>query len=97
MRALGDPAELSEERRLAYVGITRARHRLYVTRAIMRAGGFSEFANKKAVRLMRKTADGKEQTFTIDTTRVMEKGKSSEDMMVQSEDVIIVGQRLINF
>ena len=36
-RALGDPAELSEERRLAYVGITRARKRLYVTRAVMRA------------------------------------------------------------
>ncbi|QBJ97523.1 DNA helicase PcrA [Rhodococcus sp. ABRD24] len=37
MRALGDPAELSEERRLAYVGITRARQRLYVTRAIVRS------------------------------------------------------------
>ena len=37
MRALGDPAELSEERRLAYVGITRARHRLYLTRAVMRS------------------------------------------------------------
>lgn len=37
VRALGDPTELSEERRLAYVGITRARQRLYVTRAIMRA------------------------------------------------------------
>ncbi|GAB7515317.1 DNA helicase PcrA [Rhodococcus sp. no. 34] len=37
MRALGDPAELSEERRLAYVGITRARQRLYLTRAIMRS------------------------------------------------------------
>ncbi|MFC0316444.1 UvrD-helicase domain-containing protein [Gordonia phosphorivorans] len=36
-RALGDAGELSEERRLAYVGITRARERLYVTRAIMRA------------------------------------------------------------
>ncbi|WP_124389196.1 DNA helicase PcrA [Rhodococcus wratislaviensis] len=37
MRALGDPAELSEERRLAYVGITRARQRLYLTRAVMRS------------------------------------------------------------
>ena len=37
MRALGDPAELSEERRLAYVGITRARRRLYVTRAKVRS------------------------------------------------------------
>jgi len=33
MRALGDPKELEEERRLAYVGITRARERLYLSRA----------------------------------------------------------------
>ncbi|MDT5283667.1 MAG: ATP-dependent helicase UvrD/PcrA, partial [Mycobacterium sp.] len=37
MRALGDPTELSEERRLAYVGITRARQRLYVSRARIRS------------------------------------------------------------
>jgi DNA helicase-2/ATP-dependent DNA helicase PcrA len=37
MRALGDPKELSEERRLAYVGITRARQRLYVSRAKVRS------------------------------------------------------------
>ncbi len=35
--ALGDPAELSEERRLAYVGITRARRRLYLSRAVLRS------------------------------------------------------------
>ena len=33
MRSLGDPAELEEERRLCYVGITRAKERLYMTRA----------------------------------------------------------------
>ncbi|MCX6407355.1 MAG: DNA helicase PcrA [Propionibacteriales bacterium] len=37
LRALGDASELQEERRLAYVGITRARERLYVTRAMSRA------------------------------------------------------------
>jgi DNA helicase II / ATP-dependent DNA helicase PcrA len=37
MRALGDPTELCEERRLAYVGITRARQRLYVSRAKIRS------------------------------------------------------------
>ena len=37
MRALGDPLELSEERRLAYVGITRARQRLYLSRAKVRS------------------------------------------------------------
>jgi DNA helicase II / ATP-dependent DNA helicase PcrA len=37
LRSLGDPTELEEERRLAYVGITRARERLYVSRAVMRS------------------------------------------------------------
>jgi DNA helicase-2/ATP-dependent DNA helicase PcrA len=37
MRSLGDPKELEEERRLAYVGITRARERLYVSRAVTRS------------------------------------------------------------
>ena len=37
MRSLGDPRELEEERRLAYVGITRARERLYLTRSVMRS------------------------------------------------------------
>ncbi|WP_433891904.1 DNA helicase PcrA [Streptomyces sp. CA-111067] len=36
-RALGQVKELEEERRLAYVGITRARERLYLTRAMMRS------------------------------------------------------------
>jgi DNA helicase II / ATP-dependent DNA helicase PcrA len=37
MRALGQPKELEEERRLAYVGITRARERLYLTRTTLRS------------------------------------------------------------
>lgn len=37
MRSLGQTKELEEERRLAYVGITRARQRLYVTRSTMRS------------------------------------------------------------
>jgi DNA helicase-2/ATP-dependent DNA helicase PcrA len=36
-RSLGDKPELEEERRLAYVGVTRARERLYVSRAVMRS------------------------------------------------------------
>ncbi|WP_108719280.1 DNA helicase PcrA [Miniimonas sp. S16] len=35
-RSLADPEELSEERRLAYVALTRARQRLYLTRAAVR-------------------------------------------------------------
>jgi len=37
MRSLGDQPELEEERRLAYVGVTRAERRLYVSRAVVRS------------------------------------------------------------
>ena len=37
MRSLADPKELEEERRLAYVGITRARERLHLSRAAVRS------------------------------------------------------------
>ena len=37
MRSLTEPKELEEERRLAYVGITRAQRRLYLTRSMQRS------------------------------------------------------------
>lgn len=37
MRSLTEPEELEEERRLAYVGITRAKQRLYLTHALNRS------------------------------------------------------------
>ncbi len=45
MRAMGDPKELAEERRLAYVGITRAQTRLYLSRALMRSAFGQPSAN----------------------------------------------------
>jgi len=37
IRSMSDPTELAEERRLAYVGLTRARQRLYVSRSVTRS------------------------------------------------------------
>jgi len=36
-RSMDDPKEMEEERRLAYVGVTRAMQRLYVSRAVVRS------------------------------------------------------------
>jgi DNA helicase II / ATP-dependent DNA helicase PcrA len=45
LRSLGDPTELEEERRLAYVGITRAQQRLYLSRATVRSAWGAPQAN----------------------------------------------------
>ncbi len=45
LRALGDPTELAEERRLAYVGLTRAKQRLYLSRAVSRSAWGSPMSN----------------------------------------------------
>jgi DNA helicase-2/ATP-dependent DNA helicase PcrA len=48
LRALSDPTELAEERRLAYVGITRARERLYLSRAITRTAWGQPMSNPES-------------------------------------------------
>jgi DNA helicase II / ATP-dependent DNA helicase PcrA len=45
LRALGDPTELAEERRLAYVGLTRAKQRLYLSRTLTRSAWGSPMSN----------------------------------------------------
>lgn len=52
MRALLDDSELSEERRLAYVGVTRARERLYLTRATTRSAWGVPNSSRQAVSWM---------------------------------------------
>ncbi len=44
-RALDNPGELEEERRLAYVGITRSRRNLYLTRSLVRVAFGSPKSN----------------------------------------------------
>ena len=63
-----------------------------VSKAIIRAGGFGDFANKRKVKVTRK--NGKD--FTIDLKRVIEEGRTDEDMVLEPDDQIYVPQRLIN-
>ncbi|MEN8041472.1 MAG: DNA helicase PcrA [Actinomycetota bacterium] len=80
MRSLGDPKELEEERRLCYVGLTRAEDRLYLTRAWTRnmwgqnnyngasrfLGEIPEHLTSKAKRLRRsRTMEARTPTATV--------------------------------
>jgi len=64
-----------------------------VSKAIIRAGGFGDFADKKKIKLSRKNG----QTVIVNLKRVIEEGHTEEDVVVQPDDQIYVPQRLVNF
>ena len=63
-----------------------------MSKAVSKAGGFGDFANKRKVKLTRKNG----QEFTVDCKRVIEEGKTDEDIELLPDDQIYVPQRLIN-
>jgi polysaccharide export outer membrane protein len=71
---------------------------LTLTKVILRAGGFTDFADKKHVKVTRKRAGGQEaETFTVDVSEIIEKGKMDKDLPLQSGDLVFVPARLVNF
>ena len=65
-------------------------------KAIMKAGGFGEFANPKKVQVIRKTATGN-TTFTVNLLNVLKKGMTEADVTLEPDDFIIVPESKINF
>ncbi len=63
-----------------------------VSKAVIRAGGFGDFANKRKVKVTRRNG----QDFTIDLKKVIEEAHPDADMVLQPDDQIYVPQRLIN-
>ena len=64
-----------------------------VSRAILNAGGFSDFSDKKNVRLIRKNGE----RTTVNVQEVLEKGKLQADLVVQAGDLIVVPERLVKW
>ena len=63
-----------------------------VSKAIIRAGGFSDFAKKNKVKVTRRNGE----SMVVDVKRVIEKGKTEEDVVLQPDDQIFVDQNIIN-
>ena len=64
-----------------------------VSKAVIRAGGFGDFADKRKVKITRK--DG--QDMVVDLKRVIEQGHTEDDIVLRPDDQIYVPQRLVNF
>jgi polysaccharide biosynthesis/export protein len=68
---------------------------LTLSKAILRAGGFSEYADKRKVKLVRKTSGDSTETRVVDVEEIL-RGNIRGDVTLVPEDVIIVPQRWIN-
>ncbi len=67
-----------------------------ISQAILRAGGFAQFANPQKVKLVRKTPQGN-KTIVVDLDEIMRRGNLDYDIYIRNNDVIIVDEKKVNF
>ncbi len=72
---------------------------LTLSKAILRAGGFGDFADKRNVRVTRKggAAGSEDKTFTVNVAEILEKGKTEADLALEPGDFIYIPERSIRF
>ena len=70
---------------------------LTVSQAILRAGGLAQFANAKKVTLIRKVPNKGSVNIIVNVDDIMRKGKMEKDIPIRNDDVIIVGEKFVNF
>ncbi|MGA9452515.1 MAG: polysaccharide biosynthesis/export family protein [Verrucomicrobiia bacterium] len=70
-----------------------------VSKAVLRAGGFTDFADKRDVKITRKgsTPGAADQSFTVNVGEILEKGKIGSDLTLQAGDLIYIPERLVHF
>jgi len=68
---------------------------LTVSQAILRAGGFSQFADTKNVKLIRWTKQGN-KSIKLNLDDVMRRGRLEKDIFMRRNDVLIIDEKLVN-
>jgi len=71
--------------------------RFTLSKAILKAGGFADFANKKKVKLIRKSATGPAQTTIVDLEAITVRGEVDKDIELLPDDTIVVPEKFVNF
>jgi protein involved in polysaccharide export with SLBB domain len=72
---------------------------LTLSKAILRAGAFTDYADRRHVKVTRKGATDKDdkKTFIVDVGKIFDKGKIETDLPLETGDLIFVPDRLIRF
>ena len=71
---------------------------LTLSKAIMRAGSFNDFADKKNVKVTRKGGSERAtRTFVVDVAQILEKGKTEGDLVLEPGDLVVIPERAIRF
>ena len=68
-----------------------------LSKAILRAGGFTDYADRKSVKVTRQEGGADKQTFTVDVSQILDRGKTENDLPLHPGDLIYVPERLIRF
>jgi protein involved in polysaccharide export with SLBB domain len=74
----------------------RANESLTLAQAILESGGFSDFANKRKVKLVRASAP-KTEIKVIDVAAIVTQGRADLDVALKPGDVIVVPARFFNW
>ena len=81
---------------------------LTLSKAILRMGGFTDYADERSVKVTRKrklkpgdnslnVAVRSDETTSVNVANILEKGKTEGDMVLESGDLIYVPERVVRF
>ncbi|HZL42253.1 MAG TPA: polysaccharide biosynthesis/export family protein [Verrucomicrobiae bacterium] len=72
---------------------------LTLSKAILRAGGFTDFADQHHVKITRQGGTGEidKETLVVDVGQIFDKGKTENDVPLKPGDLIYIPERMIRF
>jgi protein involved in polysaccharide export with SLBB domain len=68
-----------------------------LSKAILAAGGFTEYAKKDNISILRRNADGIDETFVVDAEKIFDDGVRDNDPVLRPDDYIYIPKSRINF
>jgi polysaccharide export outer membrane protein len=70
---------------------------LTVSKAILRAGGFDDFADQEHVRVTRNGENNTNEVFLVNVSAVLDKGKTKDDIQAEPGDLIYIPEKTFRF